>query len=87
MASRKKYESKAKTTMIRFTSRASVCIEGNYYTLEACEERCIPDIEGVDLNQERQLLWDTVNAECDKQIEDTYQEYLDLKEKRRSRKK
>lgn len=64
------YTSKAKTVSIKFTSRASICIDKNYYTLEACEERTIPDIEGVDLEEERRNLWDTVNAECDGQIQD-----------------
>lgn len=64
------YEVKGVTTSIRFTSRASVKIGDSFYTLEACEERTIPDIEGVDLEEERRNLWDTVNAECDGQIQD-----------------
>lgn len=75
MATKKKYVSKAKTTMIRFTSRASINIDGRYYTMEACEERIIPDIEGVDIEQERKLLWDSVNTECDNQIEDAWKAY------------
>lgn len=75
MAAKKKYVSKAKTTMIRFTSRASINIDGRYYTMEACEERMIPDIEGVDIEQERKLLWDSVNTECDNQIEDAWKAY------------
>jgi len=75
MAAKKKYVSKAKTTMIRFISRASINIDGRYYTMEACEERMIPDIEGVDIEQERKLLWDTVNTECDNQIEDAWKAY------------
>ena len=70
MARKEEYKSKAKTTSIRFTSRASVKISDSYYTVEAMEERIIPDIEGVDIDQERKLLWDTVNSECDRQIED-----------------
>ena len=65
-----KYESKAITTSIRFTSRASIKIKDSFYTIEACEERAIPDVEGVNLEEERKLLWDTVNAECDQQLED-----------------
>ena len=64
------YISKAKTVSIKFTSRASVCIDKNYYTVEACEERMIPDIDGIDMEEERQALWDTVNTECDNQIQD-----------------
>ena len=69
------YESKLKTTSIKFTSRASIKIEtksgDKFYTVEACEERMIPEgVEDVDWSEERKLLWDTVNDECDKQIED-----------------
>lgn len=65
-----KYESKAKIITIAATSRASVKIRDNYFTVEYHEERQIPDVDGVNIQQERQLLWDTVNAECDTQIED-----------------
>lgn len=60
--------SKAKTTVIKATSRASVKVKDNYFTVEYSEERVIPDIEGVNLEEERAELWDTVNAECDNQI-------------------
>lgn len=61
---------KAKTTMIKFTSRASVKVGESFYTVEACEERMIPDLDEVDVEEERKDLWNTVNGECDKQIED-----------------
>ena len=61
---------KALTTSIKFTSRASVKIGESYYTVEAQEERVIPDIDGIDIEAERKDLWETVNGECDKQIED-----------------
>lgn len=69
------YKSKAVTTLIRFTSRASVCIDKNYYTVEACEERMIPEVEGIDIEEERKALWDTVNTECDNQIADIIKIY------------
>ena len=65
------YESKAIITSIKATSRASVKIGDSYYTLEYCEERVIPDVEDVDINSERRILWDTVNAEVDNQIAET----------------
>ena len=65
-----KYASKAKINAIRATSRASVKIRDNFYTVEYSEERIIPDVEGVDIEKERQLLWDDVNNETDSQIED-----------------
>jgi len=64
------YEQKAIVSTIRATSRASVKIKDSFYTVEYSEERVIPDIDGVDLQEERELLWDTCNGECDAQIED-----------------
>lgn len=63
--------SKLKTTMIRFTSRASIKIRDNYYTVEATEERIVPEgAEDIDWEAEKQMLWDAVNDECDMQIDD-----------------
>lgn len=74
MATRKtEYKSLAKTTSIRITSRASVKVSDNFYTVEYCEERSIPD--GADVIKERALLWDDANNECDKQIEDILKVY------------
>lgn len=64
------YKSKAKISSIRATSRASVKVKDNYYTVEYTEERLIPDSEDIDMDLERKILWDTVNTECDNQIED-----------------
>lgn len=64
------YESKAVTKTITATSRASVKIKDSFYTVEYSEERVIPDIEGVDLEMEKALLWDAVNRECDGQVND-----------------
>lgn len=73
---KKTYEQKAITTVIRFTSRASIKIGEAFYTMEACEERVIPDIDGVDLEQERKLLWDAVNLEVDNQLVDCQNTYF-----------
>lgn len=62
------YEIKGKTTIIRATSRQSTKIHDQFYTIEYCEERAIPEVEGVDLAKEREALWDCVNFECDDQI-------------------
>lgn len=70
MSNLSSYESKAKISTIRATSRASVKIKESYYTVEYSEERIIPDIEGVDILAEKNLLWDDVNSEVDNQIED-----------------
>ena len=61
------YESKAKTTKIVATSRAAIKIKESYYTVEYSEERTVPDVEDVDLAQERKILWDEVNAVVDDQ--------------------
>lgn len=71
MAGKKaEYKSQAITTSIKFTSRASVKIRDNFYTIECCEERAIPDLPNIKLDKEREMLWDMVNGEVDKQIED-----------------
>ena len=73
MAEAEVYEVKGKITSIKATSRASVTItlkngKSNYYTVEYCEERMIPDLPDVDIVAERTALWDAVNAECDNQV-------------------
>lgn len=63
--------SKAITTSIRATSRASVKIGDSFYTLEFCEERSVPDtLDETKLAEERAALWDVCNAEVDNQIDD-----------------
>ena len=69
------YESKAITTQIRATSRVAVKIKDNFYTLEFTEERTVPEVEGVDLERERTLLWDSVNASVDEQVEELMQAF------------
>lgn len=71
----KTYKQKAITTAIKFTSRCSVKVGDSFYTVEACEERLIPAVDGVDVEQEKKLLWDAVNTECDTQIEDILKTY------------
>ena len=60
---------KAITTTIKFTSRASVKVGDSFYTVEACEERLIPALDDINIEEERKALWDTVNKEVDTQIE------------------
>lgn len=62
------YEKKGKTTRIVATSRSSVKIRDNFYTIECSEERSIPDIEGVDVQTEWSLLFDDLNQVVDNQI-------------------
>ena len=67
------YEPKAVITTIKATARASIKVYDNFYTMEYCEERVIPDVEGVNIEFEKQALWNTVLAEVDNQAEQTEQ--------------
>lgn len=62
--------SKAKVVSIKATSRAAIKIRDSYYTIEYTEERTIPDIEDIDMDEERTILWTDVNATVDNQIEE-----------------
>ena len=62
------YISKAITTSIRVTSRASMKVSDNFFTVEYCEERSVP--EDCNIEEERKLLWDDCNAEVDNQIQE-----------------
>lgn len=64
------YVSKAKTKTITATSRASVKVGDSFYTLEFTEERTIPQTSSVNITLEKDILWDEVNSQVDKQIED-----------------
>ena len=65
------YKQKATTTKISYTSRASIKLQtrtgDNFYTVEATEERSIPDVDGVDMNEEWHLLCDAVDTIVDNQ--------------------
>lgn len=65
-----KYEVKGKTTKITATSRCAIKIKDNYYTLELSEERTMPESDGIDLDKEYSALFDSINAEIDKQCQD-----------------
>lgn len=65
------YEPKAVISTIRATARASIKVYDNFYTMEYCEERVIPDVEGVDIEKEKKALWDAVLTEVDNQAEQT----------------
>ena len=65
-----KYKTVGITTSIKASSRMSVNIDKNYFTVEFTEERSIP--ENCDLAKERESLWDTVNDEVDNQVQTIY---------------
>lgn len=73
-------ESKLKTTSIRFTSRASIKVNDNFFTVEACEERVVPEgIDDIDWEHEKKLLWDSVNDQCDDQTQTIIRMFKDKK--------
>ena len=59
-----------RTTMIRGTSRMSVKIRDNYYTVEFTEERSVPNNPNIDLEQEKQLLFDSVQDTVYSQVQE-----------------
>lgn len=65
-------ESRAIISKISATSRASIKIKDSFYTMEYTEERLIPNNDDtyIDIEKERQMLWDTVNNEVDTQIQE-----------------
>jgi hypothetical protein len=64
------YESKAKIVTISGTSKATVQVNNNYYSFSYSEERALPENDDtVNIEQERELLWNTLNEEVDKQVE------------------
>lgn len=66
-----KYESKAKTNVIKYTTRTSMKIgnSNTYYTFEYGEERIIPDEPGVDIEKEKEILITKCNQVVDDQLE------------------
>lgn len=64
------YEVKGKTTKITAISRCAIKVKDNYYTMELSEERTIPDDVEIDLEKEYDDLFNSINAEIDKQCQD-----------------
>ena len=64
------YEVKGKTTKITATSRCAIKIKDNFYTQELIEERVLPENEEVDLDKEYEALFNSVNDEIDRQMQD-----------------
>lgn len=69
----KDYESQAVTTSIQAHSRISVKLQETFYTFEFMEERQFPidlmDEGTIDFAKEKELLWDEVHAQVDKQVQ------------------
>ena len=56
------------TKIIKVSSRASVQIKNNFYTVEYGEERAVSDATDSELEAERERLWTLCNSEVDNQI-------------------
>lgn len=69
------YEPKAVISKITAMSKTTLKIKDNYFTVEYSEERVIPDVEGVDIEQEKIALWNAVNAEVDNQADILYKTF------------
>lgn len=57
-----------KTVMIKATSRVATCLKDVWYSFEQTETRQI--LDDSDMESEREDLWNTVNSEVDKQVQD-----------------
>ena len=66
------YEPKAIISKISATSRMSLKVRDNYFTVEYTEERVVPNVEDVDIEAERVALWNAVNNEVENQGELIY---------------
>lgn len=68
------YQSQAVPTIIRANSRISVKLQETFYTFEFMEERQFPidlvDEGKIDFAKEKEMLWDEVHAQVDKQVQD-----------------
>lgn len=64
------YESKAIVTEISATSRVAIKVRENFYTVEYTEKRAVPDVDGIDIEAEREQLFAAVNYIVDTQAED-----------------
>lgn len=64
------YTSKARPTVIKFSSRASTKIKDQYYTIEYGEERQIDNFDEVNLDKEKRALIDDCNEVVDNQIKE-----------------
>lgn len=74
MSKKEEYVPKAKTVRIKALSRTAIKIRDNYYTVEAVEERELPDSD-FDLKKEWSCLYDSVNCAIDDQVDILYEAF------------
>ena len=59
-----------RTTRIQATQRMAVKIRDNYYTVEFLEEREVPNNPNIDLEQEKALLFESVQNTVYAQVQE-----------------
>lgn len=64
------YVSKAKISILKFSSRASIKIKDSFYTFEYGEERQIDNFDEINIDKEIQCLTDDCNNVVDRQVEE-----------------
>lgn len=66
----------AVTTSIKATSKCTIKVRDNFYSVEFSEERGLHDaLDEATLEDERRRLWDAVNASVDEQVSDILKMY------------
>lgn len=75
-----KYEVRGKTSQISATSRLSFSMPDNrrkdiWYALEYTEVRDLPDVEDINLEEERKALWEDTQAELGKKFAETIENH------------
>lgn len=70
MSNRDIYKPKGQVIEISAKSGVSFELNGTWYKSEYTETRVIP--EEADIELERQDLWNTVNCELDRQVDEVY---------------
>ena len=71
----------AKTVSITASSKMSIQIQSNFYTMEYSETRSIDAKDNLEV--ERQKLWDAVNTEVDEQVQDVLEMWNKKSRKKR----
>ena len=74
-------QTKYVTTEIQASSKISLKIGDNFYTVEYCERRSVPD--DANMETERAALWETVNGEADRQAEEIVSTFTNKRKKNR----
>ena len=64
------YKSKCLPSEISATSRTSVKVKDNFYTIEVSETRLVTTTEDINMSEEYKILFDELNEIVDDQVTD-----------------